>query len=157
MTAAPTRPARIRKVATSLQYKMSRPGGSTAAELLSRAQSNLERQRDDALGLLAGDVDRLAALRAARSAGSEAQIYGLSSALVDVAGLLSIDPFYEAAYSLCETASRMETAGIWRWPAIEVHVRALSFILLEPAVRSPAAAQLLDGLKAVRDHAGRAG
>lgn len=156
MTAAPARPTRIRKVATSLQYKMSRPGGATATELLARAQANLDQQRDHALGLLAGDVNRLAALCEARAPGSEAQVYSLSSALVDVAGLLSIDPFYEAAYSLCETASRMEAAGTWRWPAVEVHVRALSLILLEPAVRSPAAARLLDGLKAVRDHAGRA-
>lgn len=157
MSPATPRPTRIRKVATSLQYKMSRPGGATAAELLSRAQANLDGQREHALGLLAGDVDRLAALCAARSPGAEAEVYALSSALVDIAGLLSIDPFYEAAYSLCETASHMEAAGTWRWPAVEVHVRALSLILLAPAERSPAAVQLLDGLKAVREHAGRAG
>ena len=157
MTETPDKSPRVRKIATSLQWKMSRPGGAAAADLLARAQANMDDQRDQALEGLASDVDALRALCGARAPGSEPQVYALASALVDVAGLLNVEPFYEAAYSLCEVASRMEVAGAWTWPPVEVHVRALALILQAPATRSPATEHLLTGLKAVLAHTARGG
>ena len=153
MTNTPANPPQIRRVQTSLQRQMARPGGRLVSEALSRAQKGLDAQRAQTLRILQANVQALAGLCATRPAQAGGEVYALSSAMVDMAGFLDIPPFYDAAYSLCEVADRMSAAGIWSWPSVEVHVRALTLILAEEGRPSDATDQLLAGLRAVVAHA----
>jgi len=147
----------IRAVETALQRRMARPGGITAKEALARAEEGLALHRARALLVLREKVDALTALSEARAPGSEPEVYPLASALVDLAGYLEVPPFYAAAYGLCEIADRMAAAGIWSWPSVEVHARALSLILADDCREGEGTERLLAGLRAVADHAPRAG
>lgn len=147
----------IRAVETALQRKMARPGGLSMEEALARAEEGLALQRARTMLVLREKVDALTALSAARTPETQGEVYPLASALVDMAGYLEVPPFYAAAYSLCDVADRMASAGIWSWPSVEVHARALSLILADDCRGGETTDDLLAGLRAVADHAPRAG
>lgn len=150
-------PPNIRAVETALQRKMARPGGITATEALARAEEGLALHRARALLVLREKVDALIALSEARAPGSASEVYPLASALVDLSGYLEVPPFYAAAYGLCDVADRMTAAGIWSWPSVEVHARALSLILADDCREGEGTERLLAGLRTVADHAPRVG
>lgn len=112
MTDAPAKPI-VRKVHTSLQRQMARPGGRLIAEAESRANQALEGQRDQVFSLLKSNIDIVEGLCASRPADAQAQVYACASAMVDMAGFLDVPTFFEAAFSLCEIADRMRAAGVW--------------------------------------------
>ncbi len=60
-------------------------------------------------------------------------------------------PLYDAAYSLCDVSDRMQAAGVWHWPSVEVHLDALALILSGDCGRTAATDNLLSGLRAIRD------
>ncbi len=148
----PSEAPRIRKIRTSLQRQMARPGGITIEEAVERAEQGLESQRDRIMELLQAQVDLLSSLCRRRPARADAKVYALGSALVDMAGFLDIPPFYTAAYSLCETAHQMTAAKAWSWPEVEVHAHALTLILANDCQTSEAIEELLAGLRAVVQH-----
>ena len=151
-SAAAPKPAKIRRVHTSLQRQMARPGGRLIVEAESRANQALDEQRDNVFALLAANVDAIAALCATRSDDAPVQIYALASAMVDMAGYLDVPTFFEAAFSLCEIADRMQGAGAWSWPSVEVHVRALRLTLAAQGQTSADSERLLEGLRALIAH-----
>jgi len=142
----------IRKVHTSLQRQMARPGGRLIVEAESRANQALEGQRDHVFDLLATNVDAIDALCVSRPDDASTQIYAYASAMVDMAGYLDVPAFFEAAFSLCEIADRMRAAGVWSWPSVEVHVRVLRLTLAEDGKATPGSERLLDGLRALTAH-----
>lgn len=151
MTVSPE-PPRIRKIRTSLQRQMARPGGITIEEAVERAEQGLESQRERIMELLQAQVDLLNSLCRRRPPKADGKIYALASALVDMAGFLDIPPFYTAAYSLCEAAHQMTAANAWSWPEVEVHAHALTLILANDCQGGEAIDELLAGLHAVVQH-----
>lgn len=149
--AGPPKPT-IRKVHTSLQRQMARPGGRLIVEAESRANQALEGQRDHVFSLLSANIDAVDTLCIGRPADAPAQIYALASAMVDMAGYLDVPAFFEAAFSLCEIADRMRAAGVWSWPSIEVHARVLRLTLADGGKSTPDSARLLEGLRALTAH-----
>jgi hypothetical protein len=156
MTAAPE-PPRIRKVRTSLQRQMARPGGITIDEAVERAEQGLESHRNRIMEILQAQVDLLNSLCRRRPPKADSKIYALASALVDLAGFLEIPPFYTAAYSLCEATHQMTAAKTWSWPAVEVHAHALTLILANDCNGGEAIDHLLAGLHAVVQRGAPAG
>ena len=67
MTDAPAKPI-VRKVHTSLQRQMARPGGRLIAEAESRANQALEGQRDQVFSLLKSNIDTVEGLCPSRPA-----------------------------------------------------------------------------------------
>ena len=149
--AAP-KPSTVRRVHTSLQRQMARPGGRLIIEAESRANQALDEQRDHVFTLLTANVDAIEALCATRPHDAPDQIYAFASAMVDMAGYLDVPTFFEAAFSLCEIADRMRAADAWSWPSVEVHVRVLRLTLADEGKATPGSERLLEGLRALTAH-----
>lgn len=141
--------ARTLKIKTSLARQMAQPGGRTLADVERRANERLERHRDDVMTTVAGTITELERVVAAAAPGSEPQIYRLASSLLDTAGFFDTGPLYEAGYSLCDVADRMQTGGAWNWPAVAVHVQAMRLILTSGCQADATSAALLAGLRSV--------
>lgn len=137
------------KIKTSLALKMERPGGRTFHEIVGRADGKLEGHREAVMATIAQRVEALDALCVRQDACDGGAVYGLASQIVDLAGYFDTGPLYEAAYSLCDIADRMLGLGVWRWPPVEVHSRALRLILAEHCRVTRASETLLEGLRAV--------
>ena len=142
----------IRKVHTSLQRQMARPGGQLIVEAESRARQALEGQRDHVLSLLAANINAVDALCLSRPPEASHQVYALASAMVDMAGYLDVPTFFEAAFSLCEIADWMRVAGVWSWPSVEVHAHVLRLTLADGGQPTAESARLLEGLRALSAH-----
>ena len=141
--------ARTLKIKTTLARQMAQPGGRTVADVERRANERLERHRDDVMTTVAGTITELELVVAAATAGSEPQVYRLASSLLDTAGFFDTGPLYEAGYSLCDVADRMQTSGAWSWPTVAVHVQAMRLILTGGCQADAASAALLAGLRSV--------
>ena len=133
----------------TLASKMARPGGRTMAEAVRSAETGLESHREEGMRSLVLLLDRLDAACATRDKDAEARIYEYASAFADMAGFFNTGPLYVAAFSLCEASDRMTAGGCWRWPAVEVHVRAMRLILADGRETSEASRTLLEGLASV--------
>ncbi|MGH7028167.1 chemotaxis protein CheE [Brevundimonas sp.] len=141
--------ARTLKVKTTLARQMAQPGGRTVAEVERRANERLERHRDDVMTTVAGTVTELELVCMAAAPGSEPDVYRLASSLLDTAGFFDTGPLYDAGYSLCEIADRMQASGAWSWPSVQVHVRAMRLILTGGCKADAATEALLTGLRSV--------
>lgn len=137
------------KIKTSLALKMERPGGRTFQEIAGRADGKLEGHREAVMATIAERAEALDALCVRQDPCDAGAVYGLASQIVDLAGYFDTGPLYEAAYSLCDIADRMLGLGVWLWPPVEVHSRALRLILLENCRVTRASETLLEGLQAV--------
>lgn len=141
--------ARTVKVKSQLARQLAIPGGRTVAEAKRLAEVGLESHRADTMADLGRLVGQLEELCAAGAAEGRPRVYALASALVDMAGFFDTGPFYTAGYSLCDLSERMQVAGTWSWPAVEVHVKALRLILAGGCKAGPESDTLLQGLKQV--------
>ena len=127
------------------------PGGSKLADMLKRADENLESIRADCLNALDRHLDGIAQLRA--EAGGEPSlavkdsIYQLSGEIHGVAGVFGFEALGEAAFSLCELTDRLRRSGRWAQDAIDVHIGALR-LLRHPESLGDAAV-VLGGLRQV--------
>lgn len=134
-----------------LAHQLAQPGGFSVDEAVRRAEAGIEARREDAVREMSTVVERLADLCQTARAADHGAVYGLATALVDVAGLLDTGPFYQAAYSLCDVADQMTASGRWSWPSVEVHVSALRLLLRGP-MTDAAGETLLSSLAAVKAH-----
>ena len=134
---------------STLASKMARPGGRTVAEAVQAAEAGLDSHREEGMRSLAAILARLDTVCAAGEDGAGAQVYELASAFADMAGFFDTGPLYAAAFSLCEASDRMIADACWRWPTVEVHVRALRLMLADGGQQTEASRLLLDGLASV--------
>lgn len=141
--------ARTLKIKTSLARQMAQPGGRTLADVERRANERLERHRDDVMVTVAGTITELELVVAAAAPESEPQVYRLASSLLDTAGFFDTGPLYEAGYSLCDVADRMQSSGAWSWPNVAVHVQAMRLILTGGCQADATSDALLAGLRSV--------
>jgi len=137
------------KVATALSRQLATPGGRSLAEAQRRADEGLEVHREGTLADVGRLVDDLEALCAAADPASAPAVYPCAAALIDLAGFFDTGALYEAGYSLCELSDRMREAGVWSWPAVDVHVRALRLIHAGGCQDGETARVLLEGLRSV--------
>ncbi|GAA0640930.1 chemotaxis protein CheE [Brevundimonas lenta] len=141
--------ARTFKVQSGLAKQLARPGGRTVDEAERRAAQGLASHREDTLVAIGRIIGELEQACAAAEAGQEAHVYERAATLIDLAGFFDTGPLYEAGYSLCELSDRMRGAGVWKWPAVEVHVKALRLIHAGGCKADDNAAVLLQGLRSV--------
>lgn len=140
---------RATKIKSSLSSQLSRPGGRTLADAQRLAETGLQSHKAgvmEDLGRLIGQLENLCVGKAPEG---QARVYVLASALVDMAGFFDTGPFYSAGYSLCDLSERMQTAGTWSWPAVEVHVKALRLIHAGGCRTGVESDVLLQGLRSV--------
>lgn len=146
--------AKTFKYTTNLARKMASPGGRSVSEAIARAEGGLESHREAAMASLERILAGLEAACAARGTVIDAGLYDQAAALLDMAGFFDTGPLYRAAFSLCDVSDRMIERGVWDWPSIEVHVRALRLILGDGCRESEDARVLLEGLAAVSKRLG---
>lgn len=137
---------RIFKHQSSLAKKMALPGGRPVLSVLDAAQAVLETHRAAAMKSL---QDNLTSLEQAYAARDRDQIYSRALAMLDIAGFFETGPLHPAAFSLCDIS---EPAGehVWDWPSVEVHLRALRFILADDCRSTENSTVILEGLASVR-------
>lgn len=125
---------------------MAVPGGKPISVALQAAEAGLETHRDSAMQTLDAMLTELEDRCAARD---RDQIYVQAAALLDMAGFFETGPLHPAAFSLCEIS---DPAGgrRWDWPSVEVHLRALRFILSDGCRPTESSRVLLEGLASVR-------
>jgi hypothetical protein len=140
---------RTTKVVSPLAKQLARPGGRTLADAQRLADAGLQRHKAGVMDDIEGLIGQLEALCAAATPEGRARVYGLASDLVDLAGFFDTGPLYTAGYSLCDLSERMQTTGVWNWPAIEVHVKALRLIHTGGCKVGAESDLLLQGLKSV--------
>lgn len=141
--------ARTLKIKTTLARQMAQPGGRTVADVERRANERLERHRDDVMTTVGGTITELELVVAAAALDSEPQVYKLASTLLATAGFFDTGPLYDAGYSLCDVADRMQTSDAWSWPTIAVHVQAMRLILASGCQADATSEALLLGLRSV--------
>lgn len=141
--------ARVFKVTTSLARDINEPGGRLVRHAARLADEGLNTHREEAIEDLRSALDAMEALCAEAREDDGPGLYDLASSVVGLAGFFDTGAFFEAAYSLCETADHMITAGAWRWPLVEVHLQGLRRILLDDFRHDPSHDALLIGLRAI--------
>jgi len=140
---------RSSKIRSNLSRKMAQPGGRTIAEALARADQGVEGHREAAMRKLGDHLEQLETISRQREPGCETLIYDRAAAFLDMAGFFETGPLYTAAFSLCQLSDRMTALGVWDWPSVEVHLRALRLILSSGCVTGAASDEVLNGLAAV--------
>lgn len=141
--------ARTLKIKTTLARQMAQPGGRTVADVERRANERLERHREDVMVTVGATITELEQVVAAAAPGSEPQVYKLASHLLATAGFFDTGPLYDAGYSLCDVADRMQANDAWSWPSVGVHVQAMRLILTAGCQADPTSEALLAGLRSV--------
>jgi len=141
---------RTTKVRSSLATQLARPGGRTIADAQRLAETGLQSHKAGVMEDLGRLIGQLEALCAAPDDGRRDRVYVLAAALVDMAGFFDTGPLYSAGYSLCDLSDRMQAGGVWSWPAVEVHVKALRLILAGGCKAGAESDVLLQGLRSVQ-------
>ena len=141
---------RTTKVKSTLARQLARPGGRTLAEAQRLAETGLQSHKAGVMEDLGRLIGQLETLCAAAAPEGRDRVYVLAAALVDMAGFFDTGPLYSAGYSLCDLSDRMQAAGAWSWPAVEVHVKALRLILASGCKADAGSEVLLAGLRSVQ-------
>lgn len=135
---------------STLSRKMAVPGGRTIEEALALAEAGLNSHRQAGMSKISGLMSELEAASAQQAVQRQADIYPLAAQILDLAGFFETGPFYQATFSLCDIADRMQAEGIWDWPFITVHVGAMRLILSDDCQTNQTSEAVLSGLEAVR-------
>ena len=129
------------------------PGGSKVAEVLQRADDNLETIRANCLLAVDRQLEEITRLRADAGPNPSLEVkdavYQLASDIHGVAGVFGLEALGQAAFSLCELADRLRRSDRWSQDAIDVHIAALR--LLRHPEGAVDGAQMLEGLHKVLD------
>ena len=140
---------RATKIKSTLAAQLARPGGRTIADAKRLAEAGLQSHKAGVMEDLGRLIGQLEDLCVAADDSRSARVYALASGLVDMAGFFDTGPLYNAGYSLCDLSERMQANGIWSWPAVEVHVKALRLILAGGCKAGAESDVLMQGLKRV--------
>lgn len=132
-----------------------KPGGTTVAEAVQRAETNLEGlqeagwvQLDDGLAAM----DKIFARYGDRFDGDLiAEHYGEAVRLIGLPSLCGLDALENAAHSLCDLLDRLSTTGRWDRDGVQVHIQALRLLRNLPPGADGVAEPVLDGLRKVRE------
>jgi proteasome lid subunit RPN8/RPN11 len=124
------------------------------AEALERAEKGLEGHREAGLVTMTRLLGWLEAAVVEKATDSAGDVYRVAAQLLDMAGFFETGPFYQATFSLCDIADRMQSTGQWDWPSVAVHVGALRLIMADGCRDSENSRTILKGLEAVAHRLG---
>lgn len=147
------KPANVFKYENRLAKTVVNKGGMTADEAIASAEERVEQVREPTLT----DIDRALAeiyddgerLRASRDEAALKRIYAASNRIIGVAGVFGLGELGEAAYSLCELVSRVQSGARFSWPMLGVHFDGLRLLRHPAAHVEGHRAQVLAGLRQV--------
>ena len=126
------------------------PGGTTVGGALKDAKRNVQKLRLECvieIDAKLGQIQRQFGQAAQRPADAEIdEFYRLSNDIVATAGLFDLGELGEAAFSLCELLDRLRGSEQWDWPAVEVHLSALT-LLRRATPDAPENQPVLEGLR----------
>jgi hypothetical protein len=147
----------IFKYKNRLAKAVVRYGGMSASEAVSAAEARVELSREPALAEIDARLKEIRRLSEKLKANPDADVlpdlYVIANGLIGTAGLFGLEDMGEAAYSLCETATRLRVAGRADWTLIDIHVRALEFLRQPECCDAAHRQTVLDGLLRVASKA----
>ncbi|MDP1874270.1 hypothetical protein [Phenylobacterium sp.] len=146
---------RIHRPKYALAAMLRKPGGTTVAEAVVRAETNLEGLQEAAWLQLDSGLAQMEALFARYGDVFDgdliAEHYRLAVSLIGLPSLCDLDALENAAHSLCDLLDRLATTGRWDRGGVQVHVQALRLLRSLPAGADAVAEPVLDGLRKVRE------
>lgn len=146
--------ARKFKVETRLAMHAFRPGGMTVADALRRADAALEVMRGPCIETIDGalvEIDqRYGAGAADRANEPFADLYSLSSKIIDASIFLPGTDLDKAARALCQLTALCQAQDAWDWVALDLHIDALKMLRANgAALGEQARADVIKGLNQV--------
>lgn len=142
---------RIRK-RSRLSKLIHAKGGVSVRAAVESARANLEPMRERGLEILNAHIDSLERHAAAQDRPPVQAVYDLASAIMDTAGLFDMTEVCHAAFNLCEIADRHADDAPFDWRVVDVHVRALRFLMTLPSDEAEARRAVLAGLGRITEH-----
>jgi hypothetical protein len=152
-----TQVVRIFSVPNPLRKCLGRTAGITLDEAVRQAKANIETDREKALAEIDQWLQQVHRLAASMGEGTDRaardEIYRLSNAIANLAGVFELGPLHKAAYSLCELIDRLDVLQRACPSAVAVHVEGMRALRHVDPVRQQAAAHaILAGLAKVLVH-----
>lgn len=134
-----------------LSQMMDQPGGISVGVALAQAKANLDGLKDQALSVIAQNIDALLAPPAADL--SEAvrldMAYAASSQIIDAASPFAMDDLCIAAKGLCDLLDAAPRGGGFDWRISTVHAQAMKLLLALPGDATEAREAIVDNLREV--------
>ncbi|RAK57166.1 hypothetical protein [Phenylobacterium deserti] len=145
--------ANVFKYENRLAKSLVTKGGMTASEAIRTATAAVEQVRQPTLNEIDATLREIYELGERLRAGADPEalraMYAAGNRVVAMAGVFGLAELGQAAYSLCELISRLQTSERHNWRMIEVHLDGLR-LLRAPDEHSPEHRQaVLAGLRQV--------
>lgn len=138
------------KVKYRLTEQVAREGGMTvgiAMQRVARELAAVEAKSREAIGVTIGVLEDLCQEKSV----SMDDIYDLSTAVIDVAGLFDEKLLCQAAYSLCELTDKLRNSDRTDWTSITIHANAMRLLHAGEEKNQEKLHALVDGLWAITE------
>lgn len=134
-----------------LSQMMDQPGGLSVGAALAQAKANLDGLKDQALSVIAQNIDALLAPPAADlpEAIRLDMAYAASSQIIDAASPFAMDDLCIAAKGLCDLLDAAPRGGGFDWRISTVHAQAMKLLLALPGDAIEAREAIVDNLREV--------
>ena len=134
-----------------LSQMMDQPGGLSVGAALAQAKANLDGLKDQALSVIAQNIDALLAPPAADlpEAIRLDMAYAASSQIIDAASPFAMDDLCIAAKGLCDLLDAAPRSGGFDWRISTVHAQAMKLLLALPGDAAEAREAIVDNLREV--------
>lgn len=134
-----------------LSQMMDQPGGLSVGAALAQAKANLDGLKDQALSVIAQNIDALLAPPAADlpEAVRLDMAYAASSQIIDAASPFAMDDLCIAAKGLCDLLDAAPRGGGFDWRISTVHAQAMKLLLALPGDATEAREAIVDNLREV--------
>ena len=134
-----------------LSQMMDQPGGLSVGAALAQAKANLDGLKDQALSVIAQNIDALLTPPAADlpEAVRLDMAYAASSQIIDAASPFAMDDLCIAAKGLCDLLDAAPRGGGFDWRISTVHAQAMKLLLALPGDATEAREAIVDNLREV--------
>jgi hypothetical protein len=134
-----------------LSQMMDQPGGLSVGAALAQAKANLDGLKDQALSVIAQNIDALLAPPAVDlpEAVRLDMAYAASSQIIDAASPFAMDDLCIAAKGLCDLLDAAPRGGGFDWRISTVHAQAMKLLLALPGDATEAREAIVDNLREV--------
>ena len=134
-----------------LSQMMDQPGGISVGAALAQAKANLDGLKDQALSVIAQNIDALLAPPAVDlpEAVRLDMAYAASSQIIDAASPFAMDDLCIAAKGLCDLLDAAPRGGGFDWRISTVHAQAMKLLLALPGDATEAREAIVDNLREV--------
>lgn len=134
-----------------LSQMMDQPGGLSVGAALAQAKANLDGLRDQALSVIAQNIDALLAPSSTDlpEAVRLDMAYAASSQIIDAASPFAMDDLCIAAKGLCDLLDAAPREGGFDWRIATVHAQAMKLLLALPCDAAEPRQAIVDNLREV--------